>query len=113
MSSTHVPPAPKGQGEIDVGAFSAPPYFNDSRAGGYQHPCPRPPHTVCTCNNTCECAIESDIDHASCLRKIGHGGLRKVSFLESRLGGGDGIDKEVDRSGIDKDVDRTRGGLGE
>ena len=33
--------------------------------------------------------------------------------MESRLGGGDGIDKEVDRSGIDKDVDRTRGGLGE
>ena len=47
--------------------------------------------------------------------KIGHGGLRKVSLLEkakeSRLGGGDGIgSRSGGGNGIDKEVDRTGGG---
>ena len=123
---TYAPPAPKGQGEIDGRALPAQANVSNSR-GGYQHPLARPPHKYRTnIDNTCACAIDIEIDspsiekHASCLEKVGHGGLRKVSFLESRLGGGDGIgsrsgggngiDKEVE---IDKEVDRTGGGLGD
>jgi hypothetical protein len=52
------------------------------------------------------------------LEKIGHGGLRKVSFLEkakeSRSGGGNGIgSRSGGGNGIGKEVDRTRGGIGD
>ena len=69
----------------------------------------------------CVCAIEIDSPsiekHASLLEKIGHGGLRKVRFLEkakeSRSGGGNGIgSRSGGGNGIGKEVDRSGGGRG-
>ena len=115
LRPAHAPPAPKGQGEIDGSARPAQADFNNSR-GGYEHPSARPPHKYRTnIDITCVCAIEIDSPsiekHARFfLVKIGHGGLRKVSFLEkakeSRLGGGNGIEsRSGGGNGIGKEVD--------
>jgi hypothetical protein len=109
-----MPPAPRGQGEIDGSAHPAQADFN-IRRGGYEHPSSAHTNGL-YCIDKSVSSIDSTIDtsiekHASFSEKVGHGGNKHVSFLDnaketrtgggkgSRTGGGNGIGKEADRSG--------------